>query len=56
MNTEQWDSEGKCKDCRRKNYCTKPCTANKRRTSFEMYKAVDTATKGMLSQMMIPRR
>lgn len=27
--TEQWLTGGKCKDCRRRTYCQKPCTANK---------------------------
>ena len=28
-NTEQWLTGGKCKDCRRRSFCQKPCTANK---------------------------
>ena len=35
---EQWKSNGKCADCRRRDYCTKGCSANKR------------ALKGLLKQ------
>ena len=31
MSTEQWKGEGFCPDCRRKNYCSSLCTANKHR-------------------------
>ena len=31
MSTEQWKEDGICSDCRRKNYCSNPCKANKRR-------------------------
>lgn len=24
-NTEQWLLDGKCKECRKNNYCSKPC-------------------------------
>lgn len=27
---EQWKLEGNCTKCRRQNYCSKPCTSNKR--------------------------
>ena len=27
--TEQWLLEGKCKHCRRSDYCSKPCKAHK---------------------------
>ena len=29
-NSEQWLSYGNCDICRRKKFCGKPCTANKR--------------------------
>lgn len=33
--SEQWNLDGKCSICRRKNYCSKPCTRAKRaRESF----------------------
>lgn len=28
--SEQWKADGKCEDCRRKDYCKTQCTANKR--------------------------
>ena len=28
MSSEQWLSDGICNECRRKNYCHKPCKAN----------------------------
>lgn len=31
MNTEQWKDSGKCEECRRQAYCTKQCTARKKR-------------------------
>lgn len=31
--TDQWQLDGDCSQCRRKNYCSKPCTKNKRKTS-----------------------
>ena len=27
---EQWQNEGNCKYCRRRDYCAKQCSANKR--------------------------
>ena len=39
-NNEQWLKDGKCDICRRKNYCSKPCTKNKRRVKAEMYSLV----------------
>lgn len=29
---EQWKLSGDCNKCRRKNYCSKPCTVNKMNT------------------------
>ncbi|MGL6201128.1 MAG: hypothetical protein ACRC3H_19585 [Lachnospiraceae bacterium] len=55
MSTEQWETEGKCQECRKKNYCTKPCKARQQRTSFEMYQAFDAATKGVYSRMLTRR-
>ena len=28
---EQWKHDGDCNSCRRKNYCSTPCTLSKRR-------------------------
>lgn len=33
---EQWLLNGDCSKCRRKNYCSKPCTRNKRGTEAMM--------------------
>ncbi len=30
--TEQWQLNGNCDKCRRAKYCSKPCTANKKRS------------------------
>lgn len=30
---EQWELNGDCSKCRRKNYCSKPCTRHKRKTT-----------------------
>lgn len=27
---ESWLTNGNCEECRRKNYCSKPCTKHKR--------------------------
>lgn len=40
--TNQWELEGDCSICRRKNYCSKPCTRCKREThKFLIGAAVD---------------
>ena len=31
MSSEQWKENGFCPDCRRKNYCSSPCKANRNR-------------------------
>lgn len=36
MNSEQWKAEGKCEECRRQPYCTKQCTARKKRSEAVM--------------------
>jgi len=41
MSTEQWKENGFCPECRRKNYCSSPCKANKRRTKDIIYGAVE---------------
>lgn len=30
-NSEQWKLEGKCTECRRRNYCHNDCTAKRKR-------------------------
>ncbi len=37
---DSWKLDGNCENCRRKNYCSKPCTLNKRRSSMIMHNAV----------------
>lgn len=36
INTEQWKANGLCEHCRRKNYCSKDCTAKKNREAREL--------------------
>lgn len=54
--SEQWNLDGDCSLCRRKNYCSKPCTRNKRETDIMMRSLVasklNEATGGAYSEMM----
>ena len=34
--TDQWKLDGDCSLCRKNNYCSKPCTRNKRKTEIMM--------------------
>lgn len=34
--TEQWETNGKCNVCRRRDYCSKPCKAYERRREHEL--------------------
>ena len=34
--SEQWNLDGDCSLCRRKNYCSKRCTLNKRKSEILM--------------------
>lgn len=36
MGSEQWKEQGKCNECRRKGYCTKPCKAYRERMEYEI--------------------
>ena len=38
--SEQWKLDGNCNICRRNNYCSKPCTISKRKTSNDLYNLV----------------
>lgn len=40
---DSWKIDGNCENCRRKNYCSKSCTLNKRRTEFMTRTAVRQA-------------
>ena len=35
-NNEQWLLDGICRECRRKDFCSKPCKRNKVRTEREI--------------------
>lgn len=37
FDSEQWKHEGICRECRRKNYCKKQCSANAEFTKREIY-------------------
>lgn len=43
--SEQWKLEGNCKECRRKNYCSKDCKAHREATYSMM--------RGMVAKAMI---
>ena len=36
MSNEQWKHGGDCNKCRRKKYCSKACSENKRRVSKQL--------------------
>lgn len=36
---EQWLSDGNCKICRKRNYCTKPCKRNQWKRQQDFYSA-----------------
>lgn len=40
---DSWLIDGNCNNCRRKNYCQKPCTLNKRMTELTIRTAVRQA-------------
>ena len=46
--TDQWLLEGKCLECRRYDYCRKPCTKSKRRAKAILQQI---ARKAILRQM-----
>lgn len=45
---DSWKIDGNCKECRRKKYCSKPCTKNNGRREEMLRKAVMDA---MLNKM-----
>lgn len=55
-NSNQWELEGKCNLCRKQNYCSKPCTRNKRETEAwmrgMMTSMLDAKTGGAFSEIM----
>ena len=42
-NSEQWKLEGKCTECRRKNYCPNNCTAKRKRDQALIQQATNNA-------------
>lgn len=53
---EQWKSGGRCNECRRQKYCSKPCKAHKVSVRNALYGLVtsklDEQTNGMFSEIM----
>lgn len=43
-NDERWLIDGNCNECRRAKYCSKPCTANKRRTYNRLHDEILAVT------------
>ena len=54
--SEQWNLDGDCSLCRRKNFCSKPCTRNKRETNIMIRSLVasklNEKTGGAYSEML----
>lgn len=54
--SEQWKLNGDCRLCRKKNYCSKPCTRCKRETRLMLRsmvsQALDKATDGAYSEIL----
>lgn len=50
---EQWKLQGNCQVCRRRNYCSKLCTAKQRANQIAfnaaMYNAMDKTTGGAIT-------
>lgn len=40
MENEQWKLDANCSKCRRRNYCSTPCTHKKRRDASELKRLV----------------
>lgn len=49
IDTEQWLSDGKCHICRRREYCSKPCTKCKSRRQYEMRKVIRSSIARILT-------
>lgn len=50
MSAEQWKEGGNCDKCRRKAYCTKTCTAEKRKA-----KAIERAVGDAILRSICPQ-
>lgn len=42
-NSDQWKLEGKCAECRRRNYCHRDCTAKRQKDQETIKKIVGQA-------------
>ena len=56
IDNEQWLSDGNCKLCRRRKYCTKPCKrcrlSTQRMVNSLITEKLDAATNGTFSEIM----
>ena len=41
---DAWETDGNCEMCRRKDYCSKQCTRNKRRTNAMIHNMIAEKT------------
>lgn len=37
---DSWKTDGNCKECRRREYCNKACSANKKRLRYAVHDAL----------------
>lgn len=49
--SEQWINGGNCKLCRKKNYCSKQCSANKRYVQHEYQKVALSIGSQVLNKL-----
>lgn len=55
-NNEQWLLDGICQECRRIDYCSKPCKKNKERTEREAMAFIHARTgMGVLLEQLVGR-
>ena len=47
-NADQWKLGGDCRACRKKSYCRKPCSANKRFMNTIIHEAIRKTNAGKL--------
>lgn len=50
--SENWKTDGNCKECRRRNYCSKACKKHKEYEQAIIAEAVSRTLVGRLSNMM----
>lgn len=48
VNSEQWKSDGKCDECRRKPYCNKSCSAHDRLLHTKLFESFRKSDAGRL--------